>query len=264
MASSLMILVLLGTLLSGAAGKGQDAYPDPAPYDRILKKFVDAHGRVDYKRLKDRGRNDLETYVRAVEKTDPDAMATKEKLALYINAYNAFTLKLVVDHYPVESIRKIPGVSGITSLGQWTEKMWNLNGEKVSLNGIENDLVRPMGDPRIHFALVCASIGCPPLAQRAYTALNLDAMLDEQAHRFNQSPVGLQTGEEKSLFRDQHVLRLSSIYKWYKQDFLTVAEDLPAYVLPFTNARSRAFIEKNRENLKIKFMKYDWNLNAQP
>ncbi len=236
---------------------------DPVLATQILETFVNEEGWVDYAGLKKQGGEPMEKLLRALAQEAPEPADVKEKMAFYINAYNLFTLKLIADHYPVESIRKIPGVSGVAGIGQWKKKLWVLNGGEVSLDEIEHERLRPLGDPRIHFALVCAARSCPPLARKAYTAGNLDHMLEEQGRRFNRLPRGLQTATEKGWTRERPVLKLSKIYDWFTKDFLRVSPDLPAYVLPFAGEADRVFIEKNRDELKVRYLEYDWTLNDQ-
>jgi hypothetical protein len=255
----LLVVFLAG--LSARPGQVDGASPDPSQVTRLLETFVDQEGWVDYAGLQEKGGGLMEEILEALEEPETGPSDAKRNMALWINAYNLFTLKLVADHYPVDSIRKIPGVSGVAGTGQWKEKLWILNGQRISLDEIENDRLRPMGDPRIHFALVCASRGCPPLARKAYTAGNLEPLLDEQARRFNQSPRGLATGWNKTLFGEKPVLKLSSIYDWFKKDFLLVSPDLPGYVLPYATDRDRAFVEQHKEDLSIRYMDYSWALN---
>ncbi len=245
-----------------------ELYAGGTPFDHsgltgILQATVDEQGGVDYQGIRDRGREKLEAYVKSLQEADLNDMSEKERMAFYINAYNAFTLQLIVDHYPLESIRKIPDLSGVVGFGQWKKELWTLEGERISLDTIEHKILRPMGDPRIHFALVCAARSCPNLARKAYTGGTLDDMLHEQGQRFNRSPKGLQTSMEKRFFRQRPVLRVSSIYKWFRGDFLRVSKDLPGFVLPYASAEDRAFIEANREHLKVDYLDYDWDLNEQ-
>lgn len=237
---------------------------DPVRWTGLLQAHVDPEGWVDYRGLKERGGASVQAILRDLAERAPLPDDPGERTALYINAYNLFTLALIVEHYPVASIRKIPGVSGLTGTGQWKKKLWTFNGEAVSLDEIEHGWLRPMGDPRIHFALVCAARGCPPLARNAYSAENLDRMLDEQGRRFSRLPRGLRTGMERGWRGERPVLWLSSIYDWFKGDFLRVSPDLPAYVTPFASQPDRVFIETHREDLKVRFLDYDWSLNEQP
>jgi len=262
---------ILGAWLVAAAlcanclpgGTARAASLDPVLASGMLRDFVDEQGWVDYRGLKARGGAPLQEILRALAERAPLPADPGERMALYINAYNLFTLALIVEHYPVASIRKIPGMSGLTGTGQWKKKLWTFNGEPVSLDEIEHGRLRPMGDPRIHFALVCAARGCPPLARRAYTAENLDRLLDEQGRRFNRLPRGLRTGLKDGWLGERPVLWLSSIYEWFEEDFLRVSSGLPAYVKPFASRPDRVFIETHRADLKVRFLDYDWALNEQ-
>lgn len=146
-------------------------------FDALLRTQVDADGLVDYAGLKD-AHAELDAYIRSLAAAPFEQLGRDEKLALLINAYNAFTLRLVLDHWPLASIRHIPGKR------RWDAPRWRLAGETLSLNQIENERIRPrFKEPRIHFALVCAARGCPPLRAEAYTGARLSAQLADQARR---------------------------------------------------------------------------------
>jgi len=259
----LTLLVLLN-MLPGIIPARAAASFDHGPFTRVLQTYVDDHGMVNYQDLRNSAdRAQLESYVTSLAQADSSRMSRQEKIALYINAYNAFTLKLIVDHYPVKSIRKIPGLSGVIGLGQWSKERWVLEGRKISLNSLEHKMLRPMGDPRIHFALVCAAKSCPPLARQAYTGSSLDDMLREQGTIFNQSAKGLQTTVDKGVLGERPTLTLSRIYKWFKADFLEAADDLAGYVLPYASPEDQAFIRSHHKKLKVDYLPYDWNLNEQ-
>ncbi len=246
-----------------AAALNATSFFDHSLYTEILQQYVGEDGGVSYQGLKGQGREALAAYISKVERAKISRMSEKELMAFYINAYNAFTLKLIVDNYPLKSIRKVPDLSGIAGLGQWKKDLWTIENKKVSLDFIEHEILRPMGDPRIHFALVCAAKSCPNLARQAYTVINLEEMLNEQGRKFNQSPKGLQISSEKRLSKTRAILKLSAIYKWFKGDFLAVSENLPDFVYRYANVEVRVFIEKNRKDLKIEYMDYDWQLNDQ-
>lgn len=257
------VLCLILICLAGYPHRADASSFDHGLLTEILHVYVDEEGWVDYQGLKDKGTEKLEAYVRRLENADTSEMSEKEKMAFFINVYNAFTLKLIVDHYPLDSIRKIPGLSGIAGNGQWKKDLWTLNKRKISLDAIEHEILRPMGDPRIHFALVCAARSCPPLARKAYTPETLDVLLEEQGRRFNQSPRGLWTTVEKGFLGSKPVLNLSSIYKWFKEDFLRASDNLPDFVQPYTGSGEQAFFETYKGRLTIRYMDYDWSLNVQ-
>ena len=150
---------------------------DHSRFDALLRAHVDADGLVDYARLRTR-EAELDAYVGSLAAARFEELGRDEKLALLINAYNAFTLRLVLDHWPLTSIRDIPAEQ------RWDARRWRLDGETLSLNQIEHERIRPrFREPRIHFALVCAARGCPPLRAEAYTGARLEAQLADQARR---------------------------------------------------------------------------------
>lgn len=213
--------------------------PDHAAFDALLRAHVNDNGMVDYAKLKN-NEDQLDAYLRTLAADAPDGRWNRnEKLAYWINAYNAFTLKLILDHYPVKSITNIDGGK------PWAKKWIELEGDTYSLNQIEHDIIRPrFNEPRIHFALVCAAKSCPPLANRAYTAKNLDRMLITQTRAFLRNPEFNQTSGE--------TLRVSKLFDWYAEDFGDVKTYLNQY-LPTPVAA----------DAELRFMDYDWNLNKQ-
>ncbi len=261
--SCFVLLVVLAAPRGGLLEATADPI-DHVLYTELLQAYVDEEGLVDYRGLKERGMEKLNAYVEELAGARTSDMGRGERMALYINAYNAFTLKLIADPYPVESIRDIPGLSGLLGLGQWQKEMWTLAGQEISLDHLEHGMLRPMGDPRIHFALVCAAVSCPPLAREAYTAGRLDEQLERQGRIFNRSPKGLRTWMKEALFGTSPVLKLSTIYKWFREDFLEKAEDLPSFVLPYAGPQDQTFIREHREDLEIDYLDYDWSLNDQP
>lgn len=208
-----------------------------AAWDSLLQKYVSATGQVNYKALK-ADPTGLQAYCRLLaENTPREAWSRAEKLAYWINAYNAFTLKLIVDNYPTASILRFDG--GKT----WDVKRITLGGKKYSLNQIENEIIRPQfKEPRIHFALNCAAKSCPPLYNRAYTAENLEAALESRAKQFinNASYNNLSAGKAE----------VSKIFDWYGADF----GDLKKYLSRYANTPVRA-------TATVSFKEYDWDLN---
>ncbi len=169
-----------------------------------------------------------------------------ERLAFWINAYNAFTIKLIIDHYPVSSIKDIKtGIPFINSV--WDIDFFKIGGKEMDLNEIEHSILRmEFNEPRIHFAIVCASKSCPKLRNEAYTAQNIEVQLDEQAVDFINSEKNFLGGEE---------IKLSLIFSWFKKDFTkdrTLKEFLKLYAKGSVN-----------EKAKIKYLEYDWSLNGK-
>ena len=211
--------------------------PSHLAWNSILSYAVSEDGKVDYSKMKAK-KADLAAYIQTLsENTPTDQWTRNEKLVYWINAYNALTVQLIVTNYPVKSIKDLDG--GKT----WDVKRYTLGGKKYSLNDIENNIIRPMGEPRIHFAVNCAAKSCPPLLNRAFIAYKLDAQLESQAKKFvnNTQLNNIKAGEAK----------VSNIFNWYKEDF-------SGGITTFLNKYSTT---KLTAKAKISFMDYDWGLN---
>ena len=226
-------------------------------WDDILQKHVDQEGLVDYKSLK-RSQGRLDEYLSLLARTDPVALSNSGKLAYWINAYNAFTLKLILDHYPVKSIKDIPR--------RWEIKEWVAGGQKYSLNQIEHEILRKdFEEPRIHFAIVCASIGCPNLWNRAFTEDDIDDQLDQAGKTFFASPKHFRFETRKSAFGgDVVVLSLSKILKWFKEDFTNGGKTpVMDFAMQYVDSSVAKKISQAGNSIKIKYLSYDWDLNEK-
>ncbi|MCW5731598.1 MAG: DUF547 domain-containing protein [Alphaproteobacteria bacterium] len=234
---------------------GSSEAVDHSLWDRILKSYLrpggDGVNRFDYGRVSSGDRGLLDSYIDGLSRTDIDGLDRPEQLAFWINLYNALTVKLVLDRYPVASIRDINISPGLFSRGPWGRKLVRLGGEELSLDDIEHRILRPVWrDPRIHYAVNCASVGCPNLREEAYRAARIDAQLDEQARAFVNHPRGMQL--------DGGRLVVSSIYVWFQEDFggtdASVIAHLKSHAAPDLAA-------KLAEVGKIDDHRYDWTLN---
>lgn len=222
---------------------------DHSAFDALLTRHVNDAGFVDYKGLaSDAG--ELDRYIASLAKAPIDRMGRNQRLALLINAYNAFTLRLILDHYPVKSIKDIPGDK------RWDDRRWNIGGTVFSLNQIEHEQIRPnFKEPRIHFALVCAAIGCPPLRNEAYTADRLEDQLEAQA-------VYVHTHDRWFRYDAQHnKLMLTSLYNWYGGDFEQVAGSVTKYAARYSPVLQAAL--NAGESPKVEYLDYDWSLNSK-
>jgi len=241
--------------LSGAEGTSQSNMH--TRFDAILREYVN-DGVVDYKGLKlDEGL--LDQYLVELDSADPSSMDRAERLAFWINAYNAFTLKLILNYYPgIESIKDIP------SSKRWNASIWSVDGEMKSLDQIEHKILRKMDEPRIHFAIVCASISCPDLLSRAYLPESLDEQLDEAAGGFlKDSTKGAQAvKEEGALWGTNHTLYLSSIFDWFEGDFEKASGSVVDFVLPYLPETMKGYVDAHRDELRTKSLDYDWRLNG--
>ena len=218
-------------------------------FEGLLKNYVDEDGGVGYRALAgEAGR--LDAYIDALGRAPFDELGRNEKLALLINAYNAFTLRLILDHYPVGSIKDIPAPK------RWNDRRWNVGGHVWSLNQIEHEEIRPkFNEPRIHFALVCAAVGCPKLRSEAYAADRLEAQLEDQARS---------THRDDRWFRydrDRNMVVLTRLYDWYGGDFEQAAGSVVAYAAAYSPQLKRALDSGTPP--KVRWLDYDWSLNER-
>lgn len=212
-------------------------------YDKLLKEYV-SNGMVEYAKLK-KNRSSLDAYLTklaGIDKKQFDVWSEDARLAYLINLYNATTLQLIINNYPLKSIKEI----GSFFKGPWDQSVVLLFGKKITLNNLEHEIIRKeYKDPRVHMALVCAAKGCPPLRSEAFTAEKLDEQLNDQSKTYLTSLTGMRI--EKSKGR----VYLSAIFKWYGDDFSSVP----------------AFVEKHSgqslEGLSISWLDYDWSLNER-
>ena len=216
--SRLAAMLLAAALINWAGVVDAEEFDQTyAGYDGLLKTYV-TDGRVDYKGLKT-DPNALDRYIDSaagVPEEQFNSWTQSQRLAFLINLYNAATLKLVVDHYPVKSIKDI----GSLFKGPWDQPVVRLYGKTITLNHLEHDILRKQySEPRIHMALVCAAKSCPQLRSEAYTTEKLDEQLNDQSRQYLVSPAGLNVDRKKK------VVYFSSIFKWYGEDF--VAKYLP-------------------------------------
>ena len=214
------------------------AQVDHQIWDQLLRTHVSPAGMVAYAGFqKDQAR--LNAYLEALSQHPPQASWSQaDRLAYWINAYNAFTVRLILDHYPLKSIRDLEK--------PWDQTFIKLGGQSYSLNDIEHGILRQrFEEPRIHFAVNCASVSCPPLLNRAYTPSQLDTQLSQQARRFVNDPAYNRLDQQK----------LSAIFDWYGEDF-TQSGSLIAYLNRYAQKPLPA-------GAKLEFLPYNWNLNGQ-
>jgi len=220
---------------------------DHSVLDALLRKHVDSDGWVDYAGLQAESVT-LDTYLQSVARVEFDSLGRDEKLALLINAYNDFTLRLILDHYPVDSIKDIPDAQ------RWDAKRWNVGGNTWSLNQIEHEQVRPKFiEPRVHFALVCAAVGCPKLRNEAYGGERIDEQLDDQTRYVHTHDRWFGFDAQKSL------VRLTRLYDWYGGDFKQVAGSVLDFAARYFPELKRLFDGGTKP--RIEWLDYDWKLN---
>ena len=221
-----------------------------APLDQLLQKYVDEQGMVNYQGLKGE-RSKLKSYLGSLESNSPASSWSKnEQLAYWINAYNAYTLDLVLEHYPVKSIKDIGSKIQIPFVNTpWDIKFINIGGEKYNLNHIEHGIIRKQFDePRIHFALVCAAVSCPKLQNRAFFPDQLEAQLTSATKEFL-------ADSEKNEFKSAKKAKLSKIFNWYGGDF-----NNDGTLIEYLNKYAPIQLSKDAD---IDWMNYNWTLNEQ-
>ena len=244
--SAALLLFLMGVLLALPAVARQA--PDHHILDDLLRQY-NHQGQVDYAGLKQEEAQ-LDAYLDALAEIDPLSLAGDEQYAFYINAYNAWTIKLILKEYPdVASIKDY----GSLFKSPWKKKFVNIKGEIVTLDHIEHDILRPQfRDPRVHFAINCAAKSCPPLYREAFEGKRLHAQLDDAARRF------VNDGRFNRL--EGNTLYVSSIFKWFKEDF---NGDIVGFFEEYALPELKEAISANRQHLKVKYLDYDWSLNGK-
>lgn len=216
-------------------------------WDSLLQDHVDSLGWVDYEGfIRDSAR--LNKYLTLLTSAHPNKAnwSKEEQMAYWINAYNAFTVKLITNHYPVGSIKDIQkGLPFINSV--WDIKFILIEGHTYDLNNIEHNILRPVfQDARVHAAINCASFSCPKLQRQAFTADRLHEQLDKAMAGFLMDPVRNKIGEKN--------VEISEIFKWFKGDFVRDEGSLTNYISKFSPV-------KLKEGISLNFIDYDWRLN---
>ena len=232
------------------------AAPDDALFTDILMDHVD-EGAVDYRSIADDER--LDTYLAQLAATDPATLPGRDaQLAFWINAYNAYTLKLVASVEGVTTIREITGLG--TKGDPDTAKPWDqpiavIGGKTYTLNQVEHEIIRPeFGDARIHFALVCAAYSCPQLRSEAFVADRLDAQLDEQGRWFME--------HRNEINPRTRTAGLSQLFTWFAEDFGADQNAILRYAAQFVTVPAAANSLRNEpQRWTVTYLDYDWSLN---
>ena len=228
-------ILILSLLVNFWAANAQPA--DHRQWTDVLQAYVSENGAVDYKGLQN-NKSGLESYLKLLSANAPnDEWSIDAKKAYWINAYNAFTIQLILKNYPLKSIKDLKR--------PWELSFIKIDGGKIALNTIEHEILRPMGDPRIHFAIVCASKSCPKLLNYAYESETLDQQLDHVTKMFINDP------SRNSI--SQSNVKISKIFKWFKTDF-PKSEAFIAFLNNYSTIKILAKAE-------IDYLNYSWNLN---
>jgi hypothetical protein len=279
-----LIILLLGFMLTGCAStqnfvektaitdshltapqlakyaQGSNISVDHSAFDDFLKTYLivtddaraPAYGAalVRYADVSPAARAALSAYVQRLQAVNVTTLSRPEQLAFWINLYNADTILAILENYTVDSIRSIK-TSPFDFKGPWNDPRLTVSGTPLTLDTIENGIVRPVfDDPRIHYALNCAAIGCPSLRASAYRAAGLNSALDEQARAFINNPRGVRIENDK--------LIVSRIFLWYKEDYGSTDTNILAHIRKYA---SPALIRSLQGKTKIDGYAYDWDLN---
>lgn len=217
-------------------------------YAGLLEKYVE-NGKVDYEGLKSEEAI-LDTYLNRLAQIDPKMLSGEEQFAFYANAYNAWTIKLILSGYPgVKSIKDL----GTLLKSPWKKKIARIDGGLITLDQIEHDILRPrFKDPRVHFAINCAAKSCPPLASEPFIGEKLNRQLDRLTRSF--------VNDSSSNYLKGKILHVSSIFKWFKSDF---EDGIVKFFLKYAEGDLKAALDPNEDKVKIKYLDYDWSLNGE-
>lgn len=229
---------------------------DHSAFNALLQQHV-RNGLVDYDAFANAP--SFTTYLRTLATTDPARLPRPEQLAFWINAYNAYTIAQINAHGERQSIKNINKAFGFLKTGgPWREKMATIGNTTYTLDEIEHERIRPVfNEPRVHFALVCAAIGCPPLRNEAYTAARLDEQLDDQARQFL-----LRSPAKNRVDVAGKRVYLSRIFDWYGSDFAPDRAGLLQWLSRYWPAGAERNTLNDR-NARVVFTEYDWSLNAR-
>lgn len=235
-------IILLLPLTGAAQGV------DNSIYKALLENHV-KNNRVSYDGFQ-RDQALLDQYLDILSAVDPDTLGRNHRFAFYMNAYNAFTIKLILTRYPeINSIKEI----GSFFSGPWSKKFISLNGRNVSLDYIEHEVLRPVfKDPRVHFAINCAAKSCPPLFNRPFEGDRLETQLDRLTREFINDP--------KSTFVKDNTLFVSKIFDWFDEDF----NDNPLhFVRQYAGERLKKDLDAAGSDIRVSYLRYDWSLNRR-
>ncbi len=231
---------------------------DYSLWDKLLESYLVANhpsgiNRFRYADVSAADRQILAEFLEYLQQIRVSSLNPDEQKAYWVNLYNALTVKIILDHYPVKSIMDIDISPGVFSKGPWDAKLLTIETEKVSLNDIEHRILRPIfQDNRLHYALNCASLGCPNLQPKVFTAANSEELLDAAARAYVNSSRGARL--------EKGVLRVSSIYKWFQADFGGSDEGVVRHLVQYAEGRLADALRTYSNGLQAE---YDWRLNEE-
>lgn len=243
--TSFLILFIMAIYIEVAFSYGFDH--SHSTYSIVFNMYV-KDGLVDYSSLKSNPKQ-LDLYLSqlsSVTEGDFKQWTREKQLAYLINLYNAQILRLIIDHYPIKSIKDIGD--------PWDHNIVSLFGNKITLNALEHEIIRRNYDePRVHFALVCAAMGCPKLPEQPFIASKLSMQLDEQERNF------LAESDKNSFDFKSQTIYLSKIFQWFQEDFVKKRGSVIAFIKPYLSPQVSSRLDEG--NFKIIYTNYDWSLN---
>jgi len=261
LASSLLFACLqkdagASTVEAPAAAATQGKEPDYAVWNDILSKYYNPQSGMDYKNLKAKDGKRLAALRESLSKVNVNQLDKKQQLAYYINLYNVNVVGVVVDNYPMKSIRDI-STDPIRRLNVFEKDYVPFGNGKVALNDVENKFIRErFKDARIHFAINCAAKDCPPIRTEAFVGARVDAQLDDQARRFLNGPTGLKISKKG----ESVTVETTKVMDWFKDDFKGSGGNL-AFIQKYASADKQKAIKQAGKNVKLTYDDYDWALN---
>jgi hypothetical protein len=228
---------------------------DHGKWDAFLKRYLrigaDGVHRVAYSQVTPADRARLDDYIASLSAVAIDEYSRAEQMAYWINLYNALIVRLIIEHYPIASIRDIGGGPGAEGGGPWIEELVEVEGTPLSLNDIVHRILRPIwGDPRVHYALACGAAGCPNLQPEPFDGRQLDHQLNEAAMAFVNDPRSIRIEADR--------LGLSSIYRWYRGDFGPTERDVINHLMAYAEPDLAMQLQKFD---RISEDDFDWRLN---
>ena len=221
---------------------------DNGLYAELLGKYVH-DGKVDYAGFKSE-ESKLDSYLKILEKVNPENLSRNEQFAFYANVYNAWTIKLILSGYP--------GVTSIKDFGSllqspWKKEIVRIDGGVFTLDHVEHDILRPrFKDPRVHFAINCAAKSCPPLRPEPFSGKILDRQLEDATRSFINDP--------ESYRLEGNELHVSRIFKWFSEDF---NDDILDFFLKYATGKLKEKLKAKSDRIKVKYLDYDWSLNGK-
>ena len=246
---TLFYLLISWPLVVGLCDNGSSSeVVDHSIYGELLRKHV-KNGFVNYQGFKNE-EGKLDSYLKVLETADTKKLSRNEQFAFYINAYNAWTIKLILSDYPgVESIKDL----GSILKSPWKKELCRIDGDVITLDHIEHRILRPrFEDPRVHFAVNCASKSCPPLISEPYLGNTLDQQLDDSVRGF--------INDAKHNRFEGDTLYASKIFKWFAEDF---SGDIYGFFLKYAEKDLKRDLGAEKDSVKIKYLDYDWSLNGK-